>query len=215
MFKNISVFNKRLDRMVIFALVCGFALIMSACAGAAVNSTDSTPTNGKETLPPTGQTTEAPVGTLAALPQTSGADQDVCSLITAAEAEAVMGQPVTSINPFSELDSDYGEMVSSCYFIGNDLTVIVSMVDLGSAQTASTMLQQKLVNEQTDNTDASISEESGLGEKAYWTITENAGIYSFMKGSKILVVGLVGNVGDAALYKAALLTLAKNVASKY
>jgi hypothetical protein len=76
------------------------------------------------------------------------------------------------------------------------------------------MLQQKLVKEQADN-NATIIEEPELGEKAYWTVIENGGIFSFLKGSKIFVVGLVGNIGDAASYKASLLTLAKKVASRY
>ena len=84
------------------------------------------------------------------LPPTSGDDQDVCSLITAADAESLMGQPVASTSPYSELDSDYGETVYSCYYLGKDLTVIVSRVELGSAQTAGEMLQVKYVKEQAD-----------------------------------------------------------------
>ncbi len=213
MLKNSTIFNKRLNWMGIIALVCGFALIVSACGSAGVNSPGSTTANGEETLSSKGQSSEVSVGSPAALPPASG--EDVCSLITAAETEAVMGQTVGSINPYSEVDSDYGETVFSCYYIGNDLTVIVSIVDFGSSQTASTMLQQRLVKEQANNTNGTISEESGLGEKTYWTINENTGIYSFLKGSKIIVVGIVGNTGDATSYKASLLTLAKNVASKY
>ena len=183
--------------MRMIALVFGLALIASACGGAVVTSSASTPT-------------ERPT----ALPQASGADVDVCALITAAEAEVVMGQAVTSNLPFSEVDSDYGEMVSSCYYTGKDLTIVVSTVDFGSAQSASEKLQIKYGKELAGGEGVTISEEPGLGEKAYWTIIENAGIYTFLKGSRVFVVGIVGNTGDATVYKASLLSLAKSVASK-
>ena len=192
MFNKLQFSLHQPNRMGIIALLCGFALIASACGGVVVNSPDSTPTTAKEVV----------------------SSQDVCSLITAAEAEAVMGQPVASILPFSELDSDYGEMVFSCYYNGKDLTIVVSTVDLGSAQAASEILQQQLVKEQADE-GAIINEEPGLGEKAYWTTADNAGMYTILKGSNIFVVLLGGNIGDAASYKAPLLTLAKSVSSKY
>lgn len=219
--KEFEMLNKlqfslnRLDRMGVIALVCGFALIASACGGAVVNSPDSTSNTSKEAVSPTGISTEVPAETPAASPLASGAEQDVCLLITNTDAEAVMGQPVASINPFSYLDSDYGETVFSCYYMGKDLTIIVSRVDLGSAQAASNALQQQLVKEQADTAGAIINEEPGLGEKAYWTKVEEAGIFSFLKGSKIFVIGLTGNVGDADSYKSPLLALAKTVASKY
>ena len=126
-----------------------------------------------------------------------------------------MGQPVASVNPFSELDQDYGETVFSCYYMGKDLTLIISKVDLGSAQAASEAMQQQLIKEQTDNKDVIISEEPGLGEKAYWTTVENAGIFSFLKGGRILIVGLAGNIGDVESHKAPLLVLAKSISAKY
>ena len=206
MLKNKKYSPKRSRWMGIMGLVFGLALIVSACGG-------SSPINGQEGYPTTGQSTDAQDDTAAELSSTSGDDQDVCSLITAADAETLMGQTVASTSPYSELDSDYGETVYSCYYLGTDLTVVVSRVELGSAQTAGDMLQLKYVKEQAD-TAGTITEESGLGEKAYWTIIENGGMFTFLKGSQIFVVGLVGNTGDATAYKAALLALAKDVASK-
>lgn len=187
--------------MGVIALVCGFALIASACGGAVATAPVSTPITSTEAAPK--QSTTMP-----------GATQDVCSLITSAEAEKVMGQPVESVSPFSDLDSDYGETVFSCFYLGKDLTIVVSRVDLDSAQAAGKVLQQQLAKQQAEDKGVVITEESGLGEKAYWTIVEKAGIYTFLKGSNIFVVGLVGIKGDAASYKAALLTLAKSVALK-
>jgi hypothetical protein len=203
------------NRIGILTAVCGIAIMASACGGVAVNSTDSTPSTGTEATSPTEQSMEVPTENPAALPQASGADLDICSLITAGDAEAVMGQPVVSINPFSEIDQDYGETVFSCYYMGKDLTVVVSTVDLGTAQAAGEAMQQQLSKEQTDNKDVIINEEPGLGEKAYWTVVENAGIYTFLKGEKIIIVGLVGNIGDATSHKAPLLALAKSVSAKY
>ena len=187
--------------MGVIALVCGFALIASACGGAAAPSPTSTPVISTEAAPK--QATTVPVVT-----------QDVCSLITSAEAEEVMGQPVASVSPFSDADSDFGETVFSCFYLGKDLTIVVSRVDLDSAQAAGMVLQQQLAKQQAEDEGVVITEESGLGEKAYWTTVENAGIFTFLKGSNIFVVGLVGIKGDAASYKAVLLTLAKSVESK-
>ena len=125
-----------------------------------------------------------------------------------------MGQPVASVSPFSDAESDFGETVFSCFYLGKDLTIVVSRVDLDSAQSAGEVLQQQLAKQQAEDDGVVITEESGLGEKAYWTTVENAGIYTFLNGSNIFVVGLVGIKGDAASYKDALLTLAKSVASK-
>ena len=202
------------NRIGIFAVLCGIALIASACGGAVVNSPDSTPNTGVEVVSPTEQSTEVASETPAALPQASGADKDICSLITTTEAEGIMGQPVASITPGSEPDSVFGETLFSCVYLGKDLAVVVSSVDLGSAQAASEKMQQQLVKEQADE-GVVISEEPGLGDKAYWTIAENAGIYSVLKGRHIFVVLLGGNIGDAAAYKAPLLNLAKSVSSKY
>ena len=203
------------NRIGIFAVVCGIALIASACGGAVVNSTESTPGTGIEVASPTEQSMGVPTDTPAVLPQVSGVDPDACSLITSAEAEAVMGQPVASVNPFSELDQDYSKTVFSCYFIGKDLTVVISKVDLGTAPAASDAIQQQLIREKAENKDVIITEEPGLGEKAYWTVVENAGIYSIWKGGRILIVGLAGNIVDVASYKAPLLVLAKSVSEKY
>ena len=213
---NKSQFSKvKSNRMGLIAIVCGIAIIASACGGAAVNSTDPTPGTANEVASPTETSTAVSTEIPAVLPQASGADPDACSLITTGEAEAVMGQPVASVNPFSELDQDYGETVFSCYYMGKDLTLIISKVDLGSAQAASEAMQQQLIKEQTDNKDVIISEEPGLGEKAYWTTVENAGIYSFLKGGRILIVGLAGNIGDVESHKAPLLVLAKSISAKY
>ena len=205
----------RSNRMGILAVVCGIALIASACGGAAVNSTGPTPGTNNEAAPTTEASAEVSTDTPAELPQTSAADMDACSLITSAEAEAVMGQPVETINPYSELDTDYGETVFSCFYLGNELSIMVSKVELGSAQAASEAMQQQLIKEQTDSEDAIITEEPGLGEKAYWTTVENAGIFSFLKGRTVLVVGLVGISGDVESYKPSLLVLAKSISAKY
>lgn len=206
--------SNRLSRMGIITMVCGLALIASACGGGVVNSTDATPDIVKEAASPTEPLMEVPAETAAVLPQTSGADQDACSLITTADAEAVMGQPIVSVNPFSYLDNDYGQTVSSCYYMGENLTVIVSTVDFGTVQTANKMLQEQYDKELADNEGVIINEEPGLGDKAYWTITENGGSYAILDGSKFLVVGIGGNIGDASSYKASLLTFAKTILSK-
>ena len=213
MLKNLRFSFKRSNRMGMIGLVFALALLVSACGGA-VTSSDSSSITGQEGYPSTGQAVVVPLGTAVDDSPDSGADLDACSLITAGDAEALMGQTVASTTPYSELDSDYGVTVYSCYYLGTDLTVIVSTVDLGSEDTARDMLELKYVKESAD-TDGTITEEPGLGKKAYWTIIENGGMFTFLKDSHIVVVGLVGNTGDANAYKAALLNLANDIAKKY
>ena len=215
MSKKSQFLQVKSNRMGLIAIACSIALIAAACGGTAVNSNDPTPGTGNEVAVPTETSTVVSTDTPAVLPQASGADPDVCSLITTGEAEAVIGQPVASVNPFSEVDPDYSETVFSCYYMGKDLTLIISKVDLGTSQAASDAMQQQLSKEQTENKDVIISEEPGLGEKAYWTTVENAGIFSVLKGGRILIVGLVGNIGDVESHKAQLLVLAKSISAKY
>jgi hypothetical protein len=213
MFKKLQSSIKRSSLMGMIGLVFALALIVSACGGA-VTSSDSSSITGQEGYPSTGQAVVVPLGTAVDVSPASGTDQVACSLITAADAQALMGQAVASTSPYSEMDSDYGVTVYSCYYLGTDLTVVVSTVDLGSEDTAKAMLELKYVKESAD-TDGTITEEPGLGKKAYWTVVENGGMFTFLKDSHILVVGLVGNTGDANAFKAALLNLANDVAKKY
>ena len=215
MSKKSQFLQVKSNRMGLIAIACSIALIAAACGGTAVKSNDPTPGTANEVAVSNGKSMVVSTDTPAVLPQASGADPDVCSLITTGEAEAVIGQPVASVNPFSEVDPDYSETVFSCYYMGKDLTLIISKVDLGTSQAASDAMQQQLSKEQTENKDVIISEEPGLGEKAYWTTVENAGIFSVLKGGRILIVGLVGNIGDVESHKAQLLVLAKSISAKY
>ena len=87
------------------SLVCGIALLASACGSSPVNLPDPTPTTvmggvataEQPTDVPTQIPTQVPTKIPTEVPTETGVLLDVCSLITVTEAEAVMGQSLPSL----------------------------------------------------------------------------------------------------------------------
>lgn len=76
---------------------------------------------------------------------------DICAPITQAEAEAVLGQFVTSITPEVNQDSISGGTLYYCNYLGTGRTVVISLVDMGSAQTARQEMEEQLVKMPDDD----------------------------------------------------------------
>jgi hypothetical protein len=217
----------RSSRIGWFGLMCGLALLVSACGSSSASLPSPTPSTVMGVLStapqpaealapvPTDTPTQAPV----VIPTESATQPvavlDVCSLITSTEAEAVLGQPVASIKPGTDTDSISGETINFCTYLGNGLAVVISTVDTGSENAAKDMLKKQLAQMLADDASTTSKEEAGLGDQAYWSVTENAASYTVVKDSHVFIVGLGGNIGVPASHKAPLLTLAKSVESKY
>jgi hypothetical protein len=202
------------------ALMGSIALVLSACSTAVMSSNVPTPTTVMGVNPPAADqpsnlSTEMPTEMTAALPNALASGLDVCSLVSKAEAEAVLGQNVLGITPGTDSDILPGSTINFCTYLGSDTAIILSSVDSGSANAASEMLKVQLANAQSASPDLVITEEPGLGSKAYWTIAKNAAAYTILKDTQVFSVALGGKIGDAASHKAALLDLANKILAKY
>lgn len=68
---------------------------------------------------------------------------------------------------------------------------------------------QKMQDEESNTV---TNEELGVGDQAFWSVSEHGAEYSVMAETHVIRVALGGNIGRAADHKAALLTLAQIVA---
>lgn len=171
------------------------------------------PLNGQST----GIPTEIPTEISTPIPPAGTAQPiDVCSLITQAEAETVLGQPVTQIrSAVDDTNTAFGVPYNFCIYRGTDLTVNLAVVDLGSAAAAGQEMQAALAKMMADTTSTTTPQTGGLGEQAYWTTSLHAATFIVLKGDYIFQVLLGGNIGDPAAYKTGLLNLAVKVAAKF
>jgi len=208
----------------LISIVCILALGVSACGALPSNLADpiaAASTKLLGALTPASQSTETPGGVtptenpVPATPAT-GAPADVCALISATEAQAVLGAPVTSTTPGSEPDSVSGGTLNYCTYMGSGgLALLVSYVDLGSAEKAALTLQAQLAQMLADDSSTTTRQESGISDQVYWSTNSHAAQFTVQKGSVVFAVLLGGNLGDPESHKAALQSLAVSVAAKF
>jgi hypothetical protein len=206
----------------LIALICMIALSLSACEGIPSSSLTPTPSTLTSSLLSEGQsnagsTAEATAGSTEMSGSNNGQEEDlvdICALITQPEAEAVLGEPVMSISPGVDQDSVSGGTLYFCNYLGTGLTVVIALVDAGSAVDAKQIMEQQLAKMLADDANTTSTQDDGLGDQAYWTTTEHAAQYTAVKDSYIFSVLLGGSIGDPEAHRAALLILAKSMASR-
>ena len=142
---------------------------------------------------------------------------DLCSIISRTDAASLLEQPVTAVTPSGpQRDEDSGGMLSFCTYLSSNAAVVVSIVEFATAAEARKQLNANLVKERMDADDAEVTEEPGIGEQSFWGISANGASYTFVKGSRVVGIGL-GGEGFAAMglsRKDALRRAALAVASK-
>jgi hypothetical protein len=217
-----SLFRQiRSNRIWAMALVGGVALVLSACSTSAMSSNAPTPTTvmGVKQSPAVDQAmsipSQIPTESSAALQNGPASGADVCSLVSKAEAEAVLGKKVISMTPGSDSNILPGATINFCTYLAGGTALVISSIDSSSASAASELLKVQLAKAQAVSPDLAIQEESGLGSKAYWTVNKNAAGYTILKDNHVFSAALGGKITDAGSYKAALLTLANSILSKY
>jgi hypothetical protein len=201
--------------------MCIIALGASACGAIPANALTPTPTTLMGIILPNGQSTEIPTEIPTdSSTQTPGADLgnqedlvDICPMIPPSEAEAVLGQPVTSINPGMDQDGISGGTLYFCTYLGTGMAVVLSLEDVSSTDAAKQLMGQQLVKMLADDASTTSTMEGGLGDQSYWSTSEHAAQFTVVKGNYIFSVLLGGNIGDPAAHKAALLILAEFVAA--
>ncbi len=140
-------------------------------------------------------------------------EEDVCSLITVDDAETVLGQAVTAITPGAEPDDVTGGTLNYCTYRGSDMAVVITVVGIDSAAVGTDQLHSKLSQMKEEDPETKTQEALGVGDQAYWTVSENAAGYIVLTQSSVFSVVLGGNIGSADSHKNELLTLAQIIAS--
>ncbi len=153
---------------------------------------------------------------LAMVLSANAAAGDTCALLSQPDAAAALGQPVTRMTPAGpERDDDSGGQLSYCTYAGSKAAIVLSVVEFASAADARKQLSANLVKDRLDEEDAKVTEEPGIGEKCFWGVSENGASFTFLKGSRVVSLGLGGAAGtQASGRKDALRRAALSVAGK-
>ena len=132
---------------------------------------------------------------------------DICSLVSKGEATSLLGQPATQTTPGKpEKDEDTGGMVTYCSYRAGTLALVVSVVEFSSPAEARMKTTKEMAAGRMEG-DAKVTEESGLGDRAYWAVSTKAAAAGFtvQKGTRVLGILLGGQgLGAPETHKEAL-----------
>jgi hypothetical protein len=211
--KFISRFTQpKTTRLIVVML--GLSLLISACTGTTGNSTSPTATTAMGVLPPVEQST--PISTeVPPVSSNTAGPVDVCAMVSTADVATVLGSDPIATQPGMDTDNETGVTINFCTYLGQGTAVILSTTDPASAEIAKTYLQNELAQQQNNDATSVITEETGVGDQLFWNVATNAASYTVRIGSHVFSIALGGTIGDPASHKAALLELAKKIASAY
>ena len=193
----------------------------SACSGIQGNPATPTSTATPNLQPPLQVKDTATPTSLAGTTSTDDPNNPVkqgtskiCELITQAEAEAVLNQAVISITPGADTDKISGKPVSLCNYLGTGLTVLVTLVDMGTPQAAEDELNAVVARAKADNATTVSKQPDELGEHSYWFTSQYAVGFYGTKSQYVFSLTLGGKIGDPESHKVGLLVLEKTLASR-
>lgn len=177
--KNSLVPGSKHSNSRLISLMCVISLGASACGGLPSNPLSPTPTTLIGYLLPEGQSSAGATEMSTEVPtenssSNNGDTEDlvaICPLITSEEAEAVLGQPVTSINPGMDQDSVSGGMRHYYNDLGTGLAVVITPVDMGSSEDVKQAMGEQLAKMMSDDASTTSIQEGGLGDQVYWLVT--------------------------------------------
>jgi hypothetical protein len=207
-----------------FALtVIAVSLLLHACSmNAPDNSADiittSTPTasSGSSNNSVTATATSS-LAEIASPPVTAPPIQDLeqnldpCAFFTSAEAEPIVGTALIDITPGNDVDEVTGGPLEYCTYKGDDVALVVSFVQSNAVQ-GSLAWQDQLPNmAQATDSDATVTEIPGLGERSFWGVTEHSAGWFVAKYPYVFALVVGGNIGYSEDYKADLTTLAQKI----
>ena len=120
-----------------------------------------------------------------------------CELMDRATVIALLGLTSTAGTPAGpERDEDSGGTVRYCTFRAGSAALILSQVTFSSAAEAGKATTKELVSSRMEGDGAKITEEPGLGDRAYWAYTTEGAEFVVLKGSVVLGVGLGGQLAN-------------------
>jgi hypothetical protein len=139
-----------------------------------------------------------------------------CDLLDPATVSELLGQPLTKGAPSGpEPDEDSGGTLGYCTYRAGSTALIVSQVTFGSAAAARKATTKELVAGRLEDEVIALTEERGLGDKAFWAYTTQGAEYVVLKGPSVLGLALGGRLPKPpASYQAALRAAAAGAIAK-
>jgi hypothetical protein len=120
-----------------------------------------------------------------------------CELMDRATVIALLGPTSTPGTPAGpERDEDSGGTVRYCTFRAGAAALILSQVTFSNAAEAGQATTKELVSSRMDGDEARITDEPGLGDRAYWAYTTEGAEFVVLKGSVVLAVALGGQLAN-------------------
>lgn len=118
-----------------------------------------------------------------------------CDLLDRATVVALLGPTTSAGTPSGpEPDDDTDGTVSYCTFKGATGAMILSQVTFASPAAARKAASKELVTARMDGDRATISEEPGLGERAWWAYTAEGAQVVVLQGPVVLGVAIGGGL---------------------
>lgn len=149
---------------------------------------------------------------LLALHAAAASGADTCALLPPADAAALLEQPAAQGMPAGpQRDEDTGGQLTYCTYRGAAAALVVSVVEFSSAAEARKQLTNALVRDGADADNAKVTEEAGVGDKAYYGVSAKGATYVFLKSNKVVAIGIGGRTPSSkeSLRRAALSVAAK------
>jgi len=129
----------------------------------------------------------------------SSAPADACALLTSADTEAVLGEPVKERKPGAQATG--GLVTSQCFFGTSTARSVSLMVTRANAAGRSALTPREYWRrqfhrpEQENERDTRARPIAGVGEEAYWTGNRFAGALYVLRGDAFLRIS-VGGIQD-------------------
>lgn len=190
----------------IFLLIC-----VTACAPSSPAATATpTPTSGSVAAETPATLATLAVDTPQALPSVKTVD--LCAIFSPAQVEPIVGTALITTTPGTDVDEVTGGPLNFCTYKGEDVALVISVAESQSAKDSQTW-QDQLAAITNPDEPSTITEENGLGEKAYWVVNEDSAGWYVARYPYVFALVVGGNISLADEYKEDLRRLAEQVLS--
>ena len=193
--------------------VMTMALLISACS---LNLPNHGVNGGPTSTPTASSGSTDGNSTLATAPPSTAESTpvpliDICSFFTPAEVEPIVGTALIDATPGGDIDEITGGPLDYCTYKGDDVAMVISVVRSKAAEGSQEWKDQILNIAQASDPEAAITPESGLGEQAFWVVTEDSAGWFVAEYPYVFGLAVGGNIGYSEDYKEDLKALADKV----
>jgi len=210
---------KKQTRLSRFAFtVIALSLLIHACSmnppeNSVVIGATSTPTasNGSSNNNATATTTSIPAEIASPVALTPIQNLDPCAFFTTADAEPVVGTALIDITPGNDIDEVTGGPMDYCTYKGDDVALVVSFVKSNAAKDSQDWQDQLPNMAQATDSEATVTETPGLGDRSFWGVTENSAGWFVAKYPYVFALVVGGNIGYSEDYREDLTALAQKI----